>query len=303
MPVNLPVRNMMVRSLDVDHNEFSWEVEETREDVLDYTFQVLRSEAAEGPYDPVTGTFEDRYVYLDSRIPGGYKWRELYYKLRVTQKSSGDIKDFGPTSNDPLPDVFASYIRYAEYVLFSQAAGRRCWVFPLRTFGTRCTSCWDYVTHQKKRSLCLDCFDTGFLRGYLNPVETWVQIDPSAKRLQLQTQQQDQQNTTQARAVFYPKLKPGDVLVEAENRRWRIVQVVQSERLRATVKQELMLREIQPTDIEYRLPVNISADDLRVYQPGPARMYTNPQNLDSAVQNEVPNPFAIYNTGYEKGEY
>lgn len=290
----IEVLKFQVRSLDINKLGLQWEIADTLEDVLDYTFQILRSESPGGPWDPITPVFEDRYAFVDARPPVGYKFRQLYYTLRVTRKSTQVSKDFGPQNQGSDIDLVAAYIRRAEETLLRTAIGRRCWLFPARSFGTRCGSCYDPVLRQRTRAGCPDCFDTGFLRGYLNPIETWIQIDPSSNSLQTQAYQEDQQNTVTARMSHYPIVKPRDMVVELENHRWRVVGVTASERLRAVVKQELSLREIQPTDIEYRVPVNIS--DIMDVQASPPRMFNNPHNLDNTVDERIGNPFAYYAT-------
>lgn len=295
MPIAIHIAKFRVRSLDVAQMEVTWETDSFQADVLDYTFQVLRSESAEGPFDPLTPEFEDRYIFVDRRIPNSLRYRQFWYKLRLKHKLSGDTVDVGPETQAAEPDLVAQTIRRLEQTAFTQVIGRLCWLFPRRTFGTRCTSCWDPTLSARKRANCLECYDTGFLRGFLNPIEVWVQIDPVAKALQLQQFQKDQQQLTTARMTFYPVVKPGDVLTEAENNRWRVVGVTTTERLRATIKQELSLRAIMPTDIEYRLPINIT-EPLKDIQPSPGRMFTNPHNFDNAIDEKTPNVFANYPT-------
>ena len=74
--VVLDTRNVRVRSLAPSTVEVSWETG-VEEDVLDYTFQVVRSESAEGPFDPISPVFEDRYLFVDRRIPEGLTFRKL----------------------------------------------------------------------------------------------------------------------------------------------------------------------------------------------------------------------------------
>jgi len=295
MAVGLQVTELKCRSLDVDRHELSWCVVDTQEDVHDYLFQVFRSQSPEGPFEKISESFEDRYFFIDDRVPPVDKFQVLQYKLQVTQKSTGDTKDFGPVARAAEPDLIASYIRKAEYTLLTQVIGRQVWFFPRRTFGQRCPSCWDYTLGQKKRSRCLDCYDTGYLRGYLDPIELWVQIDPGTKNYQLQSQQKDEQSQVTARTTYYPPIKPGDLLVELENKRWRVITVTPSERLRATVKQEMTIREVQRTDVEYRLPLNLDRA-LKDVQASPGRMFSNPHNLDNLIDERVPNAFAIYET-------
>jgi hypothetical protein len=291
----LPVQHLRVRSLDTDRKEVSWEVSATNIDVLDYTMQVLRSEAPAGPFEPVSAAFEDRYLFVDSRIPSGHRFRQLWYLLRTTRKDTGEVTDFGPVTHEPDADLVAAYIRRSEQVLFTQVIGRACWLFKKRTFGTRCRTCWDDISKKRQRANCPDCFDTGFLRGYLNPIEVWVQIDPPGQGKQNHGQQINQETHTTGRMTFYPNVTTGDVLVEAENVRWRVTRVSRSERLRAPIKQELVLFQIQDSDIEYRLPINLE-EALRDIQPSPPRMFTNPTDLNAAMLEKTPNVFANYTT-------
>lgn len=295
MPVALKITRLLVRSLDTTVMEVTWETDSSTVDVLDYTFQVWRSESSEGPFEPVTQEFEDRFIFVDRQIPSSYLFRQLWYRLRVRRKSDNSILDVGPKAQEAEIDLFGQAIRRMEQTAFTQVFGRKCWLFPRRTFGTRCTNCWDPQLSAKKRANCVSCYDTSYIRGYLNPIEVWVQIDPVAKAVQVQAIQKDQQQLTTARMTFYPAVKPADVLVEIENKRWRVVGVQTTERLRAPIKQELTLRLIQPTDIEYKLPLNFDKA-LKDIQVSPGRMFTNPHNLSNCVDEQTPNVFAYYPT-------
>lgn len=291
MPVLLELTDLRVRSLDLDIQEISWSVENTSEDVLDYTFQVLRSESPAGPFSASCAPFEDRYLFIDNAVPVGDRWRTQYYLVRLTHKASGQSKDFGPVSKEPEADLVAAEIRRHMQLLFREFAGRRCWVLPVRTFGQRCT-CWNPTLSQRKRSGCRLCYDTGFIRGYLAPIESWIQFDPSPKTEQTTNVAAQQQSNTTARLAYYPPLKPRDVIIEGENRRWRVVQVNQTEQLRAALHQEIQLHEIPPKDIEYSLPLDLGAA-LRDLWLAPSRNFTNPQNLDSAESGDT-DPLSLY---------
>jgi hypothetical protein len=133
------------------------------------------------------------------------------------------------------------------------------------------------------------------LRGYHNPIEIWMQIDPAAKSQQNNAQVIMQSVMTTARTSFYPVINPGDVLVEAENLRWRVQEVSTSERLRAPIKQELKIRAFEHSDMEFKLPINLEVA-LRDIQPSPTRLFENPADLNSAIANRTPNVFAAYET-------
>jgi len=294
----LEVKNLKVRSLDVDYNEISWEIESTTEDVLDYTFAVLRSQGPEGPYEAVSTPLEDQYLFIDNHVRTGDVYRNIYYKIRVTHKPSGDTKDTEAADRGAEPDLIATEIRKHMNLLFREFIGRRCWVFPIRTFGQRC-SCWNNVLSKKTRSGCRTCFDTGYVKGYMRPIESWLSIDPNANNLQQTTVAELQQSTTTARLGYWPPLKPRDLIVEPENNRWRVVQVNQTEQLRAPVHQEIQIHQIPKTDVEYAMKFDIG-DPLRNMFLSPARNFTNPQNLGNFLDEEIPGILSLYDTTYNK---
>ncbi len=298
----LTIDKFRVRSVDVDRKELTWEIcsgtgsYDSSVDPYDFTFQILRSESPEGPFEIITETFEDRYLFVDSRVPAGAKYRQLWYRIRVTHKASGDVEDTESATHEADPDLVAGYIRKMEQTLFTQVTARKCWLLKARTFGPRCPSCWDRTTQKRTRSQCIDCFNRGFLRGYHDPIEVWVQIDPPGKSKKNNAQQIDNEVYTSARLSFYPNVSPDDVIIEAENKRWRVILVSLSERLRAPVKQEItQMRQIQDTDIEYRIPINLTRA-LRDIQPSPPRMFNLPADVFSTIDERTPNIFANYDT-------
>jgi hypothetical protein len=297
MPVTIDAQDLRVRSLDVDFHEVSWALAPTTEDILDYTFQLLRSEAPEGPYEPLTVEMEDIYLFVDNVIRRDHIHVRLYYRLRIKHKSSGDIKEFGPVAQDPDPDLIATELRKHMNLLFREFIGRRCWVMPVRTFGQRCTNCYNVITGKRRSSGCYSCFDTSFVRGYHNPIEAWVSIDPPAKTEQNTSIGPLQTQVTTARMGYWPPLKIRDILIESENIRWRVTQVNQTEQLRAAVHQEIQIHRIPPSDIEYKIELNLGAA-LKDLWLGPSRNFTNPHNLENFKNEEIPDIFSMYPTTY-----
>jgi hypothetical protein len=293
MPVLLKVKNLRVRSLDLDFHEVSWEVENTTQDVLDYTFQVLRSESPSGPFDVLSPAFRDKYIFIDNAIQVADRWRRYFYAIRVTHVSDGDFKDTDPVSKDPDPDLIALELRRHMQLLFHEFAGRRCWVLPVRTFGMRC-ECWNQTLQKRTRSGCRTCFDTGFVRGYLSPIESWIQVDPSPKTNQPASISKMQQSSTTMRMADYPPLKPDDLVIEPENRRWKVAKVSQTEHGRARITQEVEMRECEPKDVEFAVPLVLD-EALRDLWFNPQRNYTNPSNLENFEADEVPRVFSLYN--------
>lgn len=293
----IKVTGLKVRSLDVDYHELSWALEDTQLDVMDYTFQVFSSESAAGPWTAVSVPFSDRYLFVDRITHPFHAARLLHYILRIKHNITDEVLDVGPVNSQPDADLIAVEIRRHMNLLFREFTGRRCWILPVRTFGQRC-SCWNQVLQKRSRSGCRACYDTGFARGYQYPIETWIQFDPGTNLSEQTTNvgAMHQMNTT-ARMSDGGLVKPRDIIVEAENRRWRVTQINQTEQSRAAVHLELSLHQIPPSDIEYAIELKLDTP-LRDLALSPARNFTNPQNLDGFGREEIPGIFSLYPTTY-----
>lgn len=281
---NFSFKDLIVRSFSLDWLEFTWEIENTTVDPWDYDWTVERSESPEGPWDPIAGPFSDRYRFVDNRVNLLHRWRQLYYRIKSVRKSDTSDEVYSDAATLAAePDLIAKEIQLIERTVWREFTGRKCYLFPVRTFGQYCPHCMDAEglgsTYRKLRSNCLTCYDTQFARGYLNPIELFIQFDPSPKSQQPQGTGETQQSNTTARMGNFPLVKPRDIIVEPENRRWRVVQVSSTERLRAKVHHELTLHEIVKGDIEFQLLIDI--DNLKDLDPSPERNFSNPQNLEA----------------------
>jgi hypothetical protein len=281
----LQIRNLRVKSFVVDHLDLFWEIEDTVEDPLDYAFLIERSESPGGPWDQISQEFSDKYWYRDIRSLPFHRWRNLFYRIKVRniQTAAETYSDF--VMREPRANLEAMEVRRLETLLFQEHIGRVVFVFPVRTFGQRCPNCFDKVTGAKLRANCVDCYGKGYTRGYLSPILSRLQIDPSPKHTNMASTGETQEQNSTGRLPFFPPLKPHDVLVEAENRRWEVVSISSTERLRATLHQEFVIHELPHSDIVYKLPVNL--DELRTFEADPPRTFTNLQTLEAMLDPVV----------------
>lgn len=295
----LELSNIRVLSLSIDYNQVTWEVRETTEDVLNYTFQVLKSEAAAGSFEPTSVPLEDQYTFIDNLVKVGNIYRQYHYIIRVTDKQSGKYDDYGPVSKGPEPTLVASTLRMHLNLLMREFIGRRCWLLPVRTFGQRCGECWNNRLRKRTRSGCRTCFDTGFVRGYHRPVEVWISIDPTPANNQPQQLGRTQQTSTTARMAHFPPVKPNDIIIEPENLRWVVRSVSTTQEQRTVVTQELGLHRVPETDVEYTIPLDIGVPMESLFFT-PSRNYTNPQQLDTTHPDEFdfPKIYQLYESFY-----
>jgi hypothetical protein len=304
----LKLKNVRVDSLSVDYLNISWELEPSSEDVLDYTFQVLRSEAPMGPFEAISPEMDDQFFFIDNRVKVNNLYRQFHYRIRIKHKPSDEAADFDGV-RAPEPDLVALELRKHMNLLMREFVGRRCWVMPVRTFGQRCPSCYNATLKSRVRSGCSTCYDTMFVRGYHSPIESFIQFDPSPKANQQTNLGELQQQNTTARMGFFPPLKPRDLVIEPENRRWRVVQVSSTQRLRSVVHQEVQLHEVPKSDSEYLISFDLGTQMVKtptgdllkpialkdLFTAG-ARNFTNPHNLSNFEDEEIPGIFSLYET-------
>lgn len=251
----IEVINITVRSLDLDYLDLEWEIKTTAENILKYSIEVLRSEASYGPFERLAGPFIDRYRFRDNIAPRRHEWRLFHYQIRVTDTTTQESKVFGPATALPRPPLDGIEIIRLETLLLREFTGRPCLHLPIRTFGQECKNCLDKVTGRRLIGNCMNCWGTGFLLGFHNPTVVFAQIDPFPKAQQNAGVTVQQQGMTTGRVSSFPYFKPRDLLIEEENRRWRVTQVSTTERLRAPIRQELQLTKITVGDIEYGIPI------------------------------------------------
>jgi len=271
--------NIRVASTDLDHLNLYWETA-SGDDPLDYSFQILRSEARFGPYEAISGVFRDRYHYRDTTTVQLHLFRSWYYKIRVTHvgtQVSADYPDVGVALEAP-PDLQALEMARMTRLRLQEFEGRQVWIFPRRTFGQRC-SCVDSVTKSQIRSGCLTCYDVGFVGGYHYPIQAPMKIVSSTEATVAADAARFQDSPAQAKLANYPDIHEGDVVVELENIRWRVMGPINKEaKLRSTIFQQFALYRIPKDDVSYKLPIAV---DLQKFKASPARQFTNPHHLEA----------------------
>ena len=284
----LHVTSLQVRSYDLDHLDLFWEIPAVEDVIADYSFYIERCvDGGAGPFEQLAGPFINTFMFRDSTVRMLHKWRTYFYRVRVVNKSTGDEQVTPPTCLQAEPDLIAMEIRRRETLLFQEYAGRLVVLFPRLTFGQRCPNCWDhnakgnYIGRAKQQN-CITCYDTTFVGGYATPMLVWAQIDPTAKGVQPADIGEQVPVETTGRALWFPPLKPKDMIVEAENKRWALKTVTTTEKLRAAIRQELTMREHPRDDIRYKIPVNVEL----TRQMTPKREFKRQMDL----QEDFPTP-------------
>ncbi len=284
-------QNERVVSFSLEYQDVYWEIGPTSDDIQEYQFYVQRSEAEAGPWIDIAGPLIDRYYLRDNSFPAISYNRTLFYRIKALHQATGKeiySKVFDRDGEEPL---LAAEIIRTEKVLFEEFVGRKCWLFPRRTFGQRCPSCYDEVLQKRTDESCPTCWGTTFSGGYHYPVAIWAQID--------EPERTEQVTVEDHRTVMYyglrcnpsPDIKPLDLIIDHKNRRFRVVSVSGTSHLGVTVRQEVKLVTIQRGSIEDKIPLQVNAADEALV---PSRVFTNPQCLESAEEPLLPSILGPY---------
>jgi hypothetical protein len=258
----IQVTSIKVRSYELDFLDLFWELnEQSEEQIEEYDFFILRSiDGAAGPYRQIAGPFYNTFQFRDGDVQRLHKWRQFFYKVKWVHRASSKEQEAGPARLEAPADRIVMEIRRRELLLLREFNGRQVFHFPRLTFGQRCRHCWDFGPRgnfiaRKTQQNCATCFDTSFVGGYATPMMIWAQFDPSPIAEQRTDLKEHQFIQTTARTTFFPPLKPKDMIVEAEDRRWRVEKVSFTEKHRAPIRQELVLSEIARDDVRYSVPI------------------------------------------------
>jgi hypothetical protein len=239
-----------------------WCVEPEDTDLTTIEVELQRSESPSGPWVKlqVFNPF-DTFAFTDRTVPWKPKSFEIYYQLVGVLKTSGDpvtnCRPFGFQAKLPLDAI--EIIRQHNILLkgvngHEPLTGIETTVYKRRTFGPRCTTCVDAMTGRRAVAQCDVCSGTGFSdRGYYNPIPVAMNLQPHPSAVQITNLGKVEDNETVAFMTNFPIMYPGDMVVEPDEKHWRVVHVDVTERKRVVVHQSLRLRQLDHNDIEYEV--------------------------------------------------
>lgn len=230
-----------------------WELSEIpSEDIDNYEVEVLRSYDQSSEYTGISGTLDiNTFEYLDEKVKIRHSFRDVFYKVKITDPD-GIESTYGPGYLRNEPDIIARDIIRRNNLLLEKKTGTLCSIHRHRTIGTKCPRCFDPIKGRKKLSNCPDCYNTGILHGYYDPVESYVNFNVLPSAAELAGFSEVIKGQSIAWLSNYPIVQPRDIIVDRE-RRWRVVDRNQIEKRGIVIRQILRIEKVNLSDIEYSL--------------------------------------------------
>ncbi len=251
------IDQIRVRTISLDFLLIDWRIKPTNRPVSDFTFSIFRSQSPEGPFNQIVDGLKQTFAFKDFTAAQKARWRKWYYKVRATEDTTSKFSESEVVSNSEKPDRIALAIMRRNNLLLSKKNGIDAFLLTETTFGQRCPNCFDAVKGRKKVSNCTICLATGFIKGFLDPVQIRINVSPSPKVSQFANFGEVQPNQTAAWMSNFPEAKQRDLIIEAvaNGTRWRITRVNTTRKNRALVHQNLLLTEINRSDVEWKIQI------------------------------------------------
>tara|TARA_B100000214_G_scaffold1422_1_gene1087 strand:+ start:3759 stop:4538 length:780 start_codon:yes stop_codon:yes gene_type:complete len=243
------------------HIYVQWTVED-KESALG-SVDILRSQSASGPYNVIASLTSSDYSYQDIEPNLLGLSRAYYYIVKANSVYSGSeyVLSEPRTAEYELKGHRAKIARKARRDLKIQLErlnGVPIVILKRRSFGPRCTECYNEVTNDVMFSHCNTCYGTTYLEGYHDPVYTYGKLDPVVVQESVGSSGLNESAMTGLTITEYPVVETNDIVIEARtNRRFKVMRKVSSESSRVLVHQDLQVSEISRAGIEYEIPVRL----------------------------------------------
>ena len=110
-------------------------------------------------------------------------------------------------------------------------------------------------------------------------MKTWGQVQPTAIKEEVSVEDHRQPEAGQITCPPSPTIRPGDLVVTANNGRFLVTVQDSSQRLGVDVRQTITMHKVEPGAVEDKIPLNVDSAVEEVRGP---RNFTNPHNLEDA---------------------
>lgn len=237
-------------------------VQISRSDVENEGFALLAE------VDAARGWYEDTDVDVLDR------WATTFYKLRLIVGER--VVDYPPHRLSDALDAVARALRN-HTLIYIRHAGVPILVYQSIRSGERCRTCWDAVLRKITRSDCPSCFGTGKETGYYSPVLTLGVMGVEGK-INTIGDRVEQDATVEMLLAHYPVLRPNDIVYEIDTgRRYRLQQVLPTEKHRMLINQSVVGYALSPSNAEHAIPIPdiTKLDPFLVRTTAPARIVSS----------------------------
>jgi hypothetical protein len=256
------IKTLTVSSYDFESATLQWEYVDPQPNTDGYHLEIYRSEVPE----PVTmfsgidlNVYPTAYSYTDTTISGINlrQFHTWYYRIKIVDTQNPISYEWSyPAHIEITPDVQAKIMLKHKNIGLKKY-GKLVKVLKKRAVqGVRC-DCWDPVLGRSTDDDCKLCHGTGIKTtgGYYDPIEIYAAINTRPKQNQITPFGIWHQNDALMDVMNYPVLAPDDLIVDLQNRRYKVKQVVTYDKGQSLISQRCVISLQEKSNPIYEVPV------------------------------------------------
>ncbi len=259
------IDQITVSSYDLTSLLVSWEFYETWESLDPYVLSIYRGKTpqwSESEFELIASGIDAGSVtsYEDTTVSGylTYKWNDFYYTVVPIKEVTGEVGEV------PLPKRFEyaidlqakEILRRKNIALRSRYGGKPVQILKRKKSGSHCPACWNETLQRRTAERCITCYDTGWTGGYWSPITVQASIGAAPKRTLIELFGEWEPQDTFLRLGAYPIIAPQDVVVDEQNRRWRVIDISPLEKGQYILTQQCRLTRLNATDVIYEYVIS-----------------------------------------------
>lgn len=194
----------------------------------------------------------------------------------------------------------ATEVMRRKYIQLVKVTGVKGYLLRRKEWGTRC-SCYDVDLGNVPSVTCPDCFGTGFVGGYYEAVEFWIE-DVTKSGVTVSRDGQtgvEMSHAKKARCVPYPAIIADDIWVDASTGDRYKVNPESTPELwirNVSIIEILSLEKLPPTDFLYNVPVTsdaVTGTNAWMTGFGMISYQTDMQSLSAPGVTRIPTPTPV----------
>jgi len=232
-----------------------WSIEPTAFPLEDIVFEVFRSNSPTGPWDFMGAAQQGAYNFTDWTAIGDPASRNFYFIVRAASISGKGWVDSDPVLLEHDADNIALELVRKKMVYLTVKGGLAVAVFIKKSWGAKCSRCWNAERLLANDAFCPECYGTGFAGGYMNPVFVPAILNPPRKVI-VDAGLKYEPFNIYLEIANHPVLNPGDLIVDRkQNLRFNTEQISVMTRRMHHVSQICTLNRVDENSILYSLKV------------------------------------------------
>lgn len=232
-----------------------WSIAPTSYPIDDIRFVIFRSNGPNGPWDEVGVAEEGTFQYTDLTVLSAGVHRNYYYVIRAASISKKGFRDSAPFVLEHDPDHIALELVRKKNVYLRVNGGVSLAVLIKKTWGSKCSRCYNQEKKLPSDPDCPSCFGTGFTGGFMRPVFVPGLLNPP-KKVIVDAGMEFDPSAVYGELSNNPILQVKDVIVDRKmNIRYTVENITPTSRRMHLVSQILTLLRVDENSILYTIAI------------------------------------------------